>query len=258
VSRVGGDLVEVKTIVGPDSDTHVYEPTPGDVRTIAGTKVFFINGLGFEGWMDRFVQSSGFKGELVVASKGVKPRRMEDDGKEITDPHAWQNLSNGVLYVGNIVTGLCKADVKDCDTFKKNGEAYSAELKALDTETKTKIATVAPEKRLVITTHDAFGYFGAAYGVKFEAPEGFSTDSEPSAGDVAKLINQIKAEHATALFFENMSDTRVLDQISHETGVKVGGTLFADALSKTGEGGETYLELFRHNISLLVPAMTGS
>ena len=257
VKRVGGDLVDVSTIVGPDADTHTYEPKPADVQGLVKSQLLIVNGLGFEGWMDRLEQSSGFKGKVTTASTGVKSRTMEDDGKEITDPHAWQNLANGLIYVKNIADGLCAADAKDCDTFKKNAADYSAEINALDSDVKTKITAVAPDKRLVITTHDAFGYFGAAYGVKFEAPEGFSTESEAAAGDVAKLITQIRSEHATALFFENMSDPRIVEQIARETGVKAGGTLFADALS-TEEGGGSYLEMFRHNISLLVPAMRGS
>jgi len=257
VKRVGGDLVDVSTIVGPDADTHTYEPKPADVTGLVKSQVLIVNGLGFEGWMERLVQSSKFKGKVITASKGVVSRKMEDHGKEITDPHTWQNLSNGVIYVNNIAAGLCAADAKDCDTFKQNAASYTAELTALDADVKTQIGAVPQDKRLVITTHDAFGYFGAAYGVKFEAPEGFSTESEAAAGDVAKLITQIKSEHATALFFENMSDPRIIEQIARETGVKAGGTLFADALS-TEEGGSSYLEMFKHNIALLVPAMRGS
>ncbi|MBG1232598.1 metal ABC transporter solute-binding protein, Zn/Mn family [Aestuariivirga litoralis] len=256
VKRVGGDLVDVSTIVGPDADTHVYEPKPADVQLISKSQVLFVNGLGFEGWMTRFVDSSGFKGQVVTVSAGVASRQMEDDGKEITDPHAWQNLANGLIYVRNIELGLCAADPTDCGTFKQNADAYSAEITALDTEVKAAIAKVEVQKRLVITTHDAFGYFGAAYGVKFEAPEGFSTESEAAAGDVAKLITQIKAQHATALFFENMSDPRLIEQIGRETGVNPGGKLFADALSQD-EGGGSYLEFFRHNVKLLVAAMSG-
>jgi zinc/manganese transport system substrate-binding protein len=258
VHRVGGDLVEVITIVGPNSDTHVYEPKPADAKSLAAAQIFFANGLGFEGWMDRLVEATGFKGETVIASEGVKSRTMIEDGVAETDPHAWQNLSNGVLYVKNIADGLCKADAADCATFRKNAEAYSAEIRSLDAEVKKRIAAVPEAKRKVITTHDAFGYFGAAYGVTFMAPEGYSTESEASAADVAKLIQQIRADKVSALFIENMSDPRLIDQIARETGVKAGGALFADALSEKGEGGETYLDMFRHNISLLAPAMAGS
>jgi zinc/manganese transport system substrate-binding protein len=258
VSNVGGDLVEVTTIVGPNVDTHVYEPNPGDATALTKGQIFFVNGLGFEGWMERLVESTGFKGETVVASTGITPRTMMEDNAEETDPHAWQNLSNGLVYVKNIADGLCKVDAADCDTFKKNAKAYSAQITALDAEVKAKIAAVPETKRKVITTHDAFGYFGAAYGVTFMAPEGVSTESEASAADVAKLIEQIRKEGVTALFIENMSDPRLLEQIAKETGVNVGGSLFSDALSKKGEGGETYLDMFKHNITLLAPAMIGS
>jgi zinc/manganese transport system substrate-binding protein len=185
VSRVGGDHVEVTTIVGPNSDTHVYEPKPADAKSLAAAQVFFANGLGFEGWMERLVEATGFKGETVIASTGVKSRSMIEDGVEETDPHAWQNLANGLLYVKNIADGLCKADPQDCDSFRSNAAAYAAEIAALDAEVKARIAAVPEQKRKVITTHDAFGYFGAAYGVTFMAPEGYSTEAEASAADVA-------------------------------------------------------------------------
>ena len=258
VGRVGGDLVEVTTIVGPNADTHVYEPKPADATALVGTRIFFVNGLGFEGWMDRLVEATGFKGETIIASKGVKSRSMMEDGVQETDPHAWQNLSNGLIYVKNIADGLCKVDAADCETFRQNAKAYSAEIAALDAEVKTKIAAVPEARRKVITTHDAFGYFGAAYGVTFMAPEGYSTESEASAADVAKLIGQIRQDRVSALFIENMSDPRLIEQIARETGVKPGGALFSDALSLKGEGGETYLDMFKHNISLLAPAMAGS
>ena len=258
VSRVGGELVEVTTIVGPNADTHVYEPKPADAAALAGTQVFFVNGLGFEGWMERLVEATGFKGTMVVASDGIASRTMVEDGAEETDPHAWQSLSNGLVYVKNIADGLCKVDAAGCDTFKKNAETYSAEITALDADVKAKIAAVPEAKRKVITTHDAFGYFGAAYSVSFMAPEGMSTESEASAADVAKLIEQIRKDGVSALFVENMSDPRLIEQISKETGVKLGGSLFADALSEASEGGATYLDMFKHNIGLLAPAMAGS
>jgi len=258
VSNVGGNLVDVTTIVGPNADTHVYEPTPNDAKALSAATLFFVNGLGFEGWMDRLVQSTDFKGETTVASAGVKPRKMNEDGQEVTDPHAWQNLSNGLVYVNNIADGLCKADPADCETFRRNAATYSAEIKTLDTEVRQQLAMVPEARRKVITSHDAFGYFGAAYGVTFLAPEGISTESEASAADVAKLIQQIRAEGTTALFVENMSDPRLIEQIAKETGVKPGGALYADALSEKGQDAPTYLDMFKHNISLLAPAMNGS
>jgi zinc/manganese transport system substrate-binding protein len=257
VQSVGGDRIALTTIVGPNADTHVYEPKPADAQAVGKAKVFFVSGLGFEGWMDRLVQSTGYKGALVVASDGVRSRTMDEDGETITDPHAWQDLSNGLIYVDNIEKGLCAADAAGCATYKANAEAYKREISALDAEVRAEIAKVPADKRKVITTHDAFGYFGAAYGVKFLAPEGISTESEAAAADVAKLIDQIRAEKVTAVFVENMSDPRLIQQIASETGVAVGGALYADALSKPGEGADTYLDMFRHNVALIVPAMAG-
>lgn len=257
VRHVGGDRVEVTTIVGPNADTHVYEPKPADAIAVASADIFFVNGLGFEGWMDRFVEATGYKGLLIVASDGVTTHTMVDDGKTVTDPHAWQSLANGRRYVDNIASGLCQADAAGCDTYKANAVAYAAEIQALDDAVKAGIAAVPEAKRKVITTHDAFGYFGAAYGVEFLAPEGVSTESEASAMDVGKLIDQIRSEGVTALFVENMSDPRLLEQIAEETGVKVGGELYSDALSEPGGGAPDYLSMFRHNVGLLVPAMQG-
>lgn len=257
VQQVGGDRVHVTTIVGPNADTHVYEPKPSDAAAVAKAQIFFVNGLGFEGWMDRFVQATGYKGALIVASNGVRSHTMVDDGVTVTDPHAWQSLSNGLLYVENISKGLCTVDADGCPTYQANAKAYEAQLSALDAEVKAQIATVPEAKRKVITTHDAFLYFGAEYGVTFLAPEGISTDAEPSAAGVARLITQIRAEGVSALFIENMSDGRLIQQIASETGVKMGGELYADALSEPNQPAPSYLDMFKHNISLLIPAMLG-
>ena len=257
VARVGGDRVAVTTIVGPNADTHVYEPKPSDAAAVAGADIFFVNGLGFEGWMDRFVQSTGYSGQLVVASDGVATHEMDEDGETVTDPHAWQSLSNGVLYVQNIAKGLCAADAAGCATYTANADAYAAELTTLDATVREQLEAVPPEQRKVITTHDAFGYFAEAYGVTFLAPEGISTDAEPSAADVAKLITQIKSEGVRALFVETMSDPRLVQQIADETGVTLGGELYADALSLPDGPAPTYLDMFRHNVGLLIPAMGG-
>lgn len=257
VKRIGGERVEVTTIVGPNADTHVYEPKPTDAQAVASANVFFVNGLGFEGWMERFVESTGYTGPLIVTSDGVKTHTMVDEGKTITDPHAWQSLSNGLIYVQNIAAGLCKVDAAGCDSYKANAASYSTEITTLDAQVKAEIGAIPADKRKVITTHDAFGYFGEAYGVTFLAPEGVSTESEASAMDVAKLIEQIKSTGVTALFIENMSDPRLIQQIANETGVKVSGELYADALSEPNGPAPDYLSMFKHNVSLLLPAVAG-
>ncbi len=259
VKQVGGDRVEVITLVGPDGDAHVYEPTPADAKNLAGANILFTNGLGFEGWMDRLEKSSGFKGKVVVASTGVKPRTMveEEGGKKetITDPHAWQSLANGKLYVANIRDGLIAVDPDGKATYEANANTYLDAIAKEETDVKAALAALPRERRKIITSHDAFGYFGAAYGLEVIAPEGVSTESEASAQDVAKIIRQIKAEKIPAVFMENITDHRLLDQIASETNAKIGGTLYTDALSPPDGPAGTYLDVFRNNIDTLTAAL---
>ena len=260
VRQVGGDRVDVIALVGPNGDAHVYEPTPADARNLAGANILFTNGLGFEGWMDRLEKSSGFKGKVVVASTGVAPRTMieEEGGKKetITDPHAWQSLANGKLYVANIRDGLMAVDPEGKATYEANAAKYLDQIAKEETSVKAALAALPKERRKIITSHDAFGYFGAAYGLEVIAPEGVSTESEASAQDVAKIIRQIKAEKIPAVFMENITDHRLLDQIASETNAKIGGTLYTDALSPPDGPAGTYLDMFRNNIETLTAALS--
>jgi len=260
VRQVGGERVEVTSFVGPNGDAHVYEPTPGDTRTLAAAPILVVNGLGLEGWMSRLEESSGFKGTVVTATTGVKTRQMEEEEhgstRKITDPHAWQSLANGRIYVQNIRDGLIAADPAGKDAYEANAKKFMAEIDAVEKLVKDSIAKLPPARRKIITTHDAFGYFGATYGMEFIAPEGVSTDSEASARDVAKIIRQIKAEKVPAVFLENVTDHRLLDQIARETGAKLGGTLYSDALSDAKGPAATYLDMFRHNIRTLAAALS--
>lgn len=258
VSQVGGEHVTVTSLVGRNEDAHVYEPKPQDAAALATADVVIINGLGLEGWMSRLVQAASTNARLVTASKGIAPLNLQKGGQQIPDPHSWQNPTNGLIYARNVADALCEVDAEDCNVFKTNVEAYGVEIKALDDSLHARFAQIPEMRRQVISTHDAFAYFGAAYGIRFLAAEGMSTESEPSAADLAKLVRQIRQSKLTALFLENMSDPRIIEQIANETGVKLGGTLFADALSKPGEGGATYLEMVRHNAELLITAMAGS
>jgi zinc/manganese transport system substrate-binding protein len=251
VKNVGGDRVNVVTLVGPNGDVHVYTPAPSDAKKNADAKILFINGLGLEGWLPRLVQSAGSKATIVTVSNGVAPLQHGSDA----DPHAWQSVPNVKIYVGNIRDALIAADPADAPVFRSNAEHYLAELDTLDADVRAAIAKVPPERRKVITTHNAFGYFAAAYGVEFVAPVGVSTETEPSARDIALLIRQIKAEKIPAVFLENLSDDRLIARIAAETGAKAGGTLYSDSL--TGEKGPapTYIDLIRHNIKALTSAL---
>jgi zinc/manganese transport system substrate-binding protein len=251
VKNVGGDRVDVTTLVGPNSDAHVYSPTPADAKKIADAKLIIVNGLGFEGWLPRLVQSSGGKAKVVTATDGIAPLRLGNDA----DPHAWQSVGNAKIYVANIRSALSAADPASTERYRTNADAYLAKLDRLDREVRDAIAKLSPARRKVISTHNAFGYFAAAYGIEFIAPLGVSTESEPSARDIAKIITQVKQAKIPAVFLENVSDPRLMQRISAETGAKVGGTLYSDGL--TGEKGDvpTYIDMVRHNIKALTRAL---
>jgi zinc/manganese transport system substrate-binding protein len=250
VKSVGGDRIALTTLVGPDGDAHVYSATPSDGKSVAEAKVVFTNGLGFEGWIERLVKASGTKAQVIVATKGIKPRRMEagQGHSHETDPHAWQSVANAKIYVANIRDALISADPAGKAEYEANASTYSTKLDALEKDIRSAVGNIPTARRKVITSHDAFGYFQAAYGIEFIAPQGVSTETEASARDVARIIRQIKAQKIPAIFLENVSDPRLVRRISDETGAKVGGTLFSDALSGPQGPAPTYIDMMRHNL----------
>ncbi|MCX8280878.1 zinc ABC transporter substrate-binding protein AztC [Phyllobacterium sp. 0TCS1.6C] len=266
--NVGGDRIELTTLVGPNGDAHVYEPRPADAAALSSADVILVNGLHFEGFLPRLVEASATKAPIVELTKGIEPLKSEAEEHEhghaegehaehkeehaghdhgAYDPHAFQSIANARIYVRNIVDAFCAADAKGCETYKANGTAYDKQLEATEADVKAAINAIPQEKRLVITSHDAFGYFERAYGLKFLAPEGISTDSEASAADIAKLIEQVREDKASAIFVENITNPRLIEQIASETGLAMGDELFSDALSKPGEGAGTYIEMMEHN-----------
>jgi zinc/manganese transport system substrate-binding protein len=247
VRNVGGDRVEVTTLVGPNGDAHVYVPTPADAKKIADAKLVFVNGLGFEGWMPRLVQSSGSKATLVVASTSITPLKLGSSA----DPHAWQTVANAKTYVYNIQNALSAAAPADAALFQANAEAYRVKLEALEGEIGPWLGSIPPEQRKVISTHTAFGYFAKAYNIEFIAPRGVSTESEPSARDIAGIITQIKTRKIPAVFLENISDPRLIGRIAAETGARIGGTLYSDSLTDEKGDAPTYIDMVRHNIRTL-------
>ena len=260
VRNVGGEKVVVKTLVGPDGDAHTYEPTPSDAKAISTARLVVINGLGLEGWLTRLMGSAKFSGTRVTATEGITPLTMQEaEGgrpKTIIDPHAWQSLTNGRIYVANIAKGLSAADPANAGFYQDNAARYSAELSTLEAKIRAELADVPEAKRRVITTHDAFQYYGKAYGVNFIAPIGLSTEEgEPSAGDVAKLERQIKQQKLRALFLENISNSKLIEQLAHDTGAVVGPPLFSDALSKPDEPAPTYIKMFEYNTATLKAGM---
>ncbi|MEO1017307.1 MAG: metal ABC transporter substrate-binding protein [Pseudomonadota bacterium] len=297
VERIGGEHVAVTTLVGPDGDTHVFQPTPADARAVSDAELLFVNGLEFEGWIDRLFDASGFAGTRVVATEGIEPIAFEegedhqesDDHAEhdhgdshndhaeeaghdhdheehaeaghdhhhhgAFDPHAWQSLDNALAYVDNITAALAQADPANAADFYQDRAAYVAEIEALDAEIREILASLPTDRRTVVTSHDAFQYFGRDYGLTFLAPQGLSTESEASAQDVSRLIEQMREEGISAVFVENIADSRLLEQISNETGATIGGTLYPGALSGPDGPAPTYLDMMRHNATTLAQAL---
>lgn len=262
VKQVGGDRVAVRTIAGPDVDAHSFQPRPSDAEAVRQARLVVRNGLGFDTWLDRLVRSAGYRGTVATSSQGVTPRAMTEAGhshghSHAQDPHAWQDLRNGQAYVRTIAAALAEADATGAETYRANAEAYLARLGALDAWVRAQLDTVPQARRRVVTSHDAFGYFAAAYGVEFLAPQGVSTESEPSAAEVARLIRLLKQQNITAVFLENMANPATLQRLATEAGITVKGRLFSDALSAPSGPAPTYEAMFRHNVGLLVPAMKG-
>lgn len=266
--EVGGDRIDLKALVGPDSDSHVYEPRPADAIGLASADVVLMNGLGFEGFLPRLIEASGTTARIATLTDGVSV--LEDpngghyhfkDGQasfhaEPRDPHAWQSPTNVKTYVGNIAAAFCAVDTGGCASYERNAEAYQAKLDTLDTEIRAGFDAIPVDRRVVVVAHDAFRYFGDSYGVTFLSPQGVSTDAEASAADVAGLIGKIRDNRARAVFAENISDTRLIERIAEEAGVPVSGTLYSDALSATDGDAPSYLAMMRHNAGAIAAALT--
>ena len=260
VRRVGGDRVELTTLVGPDGDAHVYAPTPADARRVGDARVVLVNGLGLEGWIGRLVKAAGGRPTVVEAARGVaRVEAAEEPGHSHggADPHAWQNVANARIYVANIRDALSAADPDGKAAYDANAAAYLTELDGLDAEVRAAIARIPADRRRIITSHGAFAYFEKAYGIDFVAPQGVSTEAEASARDVARIILQIRRERIRAVFVENISDPRLVERIARETGARIGDRLYSDALSGPGGPAATYIEMMRHNIRALGTALSG-
>ena len=261
--RVGGERIKVHTLVGRNADAHVYQPTPTDAKTLAKARLVVVNGLGFEGWIDRLIKSSGYRDSVTTASSGIRTLARGESGDEHdhhdhagpSDPHAWQDLANAARYVDNIRNALIDIDPEGRSTYQANADQFRQEIAALDAEVRQNFKKIPKDRLKVVTTHDAFAYFGQAYGISFIAPVGVNTDAEPSAADIGRIIKQIRREKIPAVFMESISDARLLDRIRQESGARIGGTLYSDALSKTDGPAATYLEMMRHNARTLVEAL---
>jgi zinc/manganese transport system substrate-binding protein len=252
--HIGGDHIALTTLVGPDSNVHGYSPSPSDASKLADADLVIINGMGLEGWMERLITSSGYSGIIVTASHGITPLTSDDDEDE-PDFHAWQDAQNGIIYYRNISNALIKADPAQADIYRQKARQAIAELSSTDAWITSQVSSIPKDKRKLITTHNAFGYFAKAYDVTFIAPRGISTQSDPSAGDMARLIDQLRNQHIRAVFLENISDDRMIKQLQHDNDAYIGGTLYSDALSSQHGPAPTYIKLLRHNTRQLVHGM---
>lgn len=253
--QVGGDHIQITNMVGPDADAHTYEPTPDDAKALLKARLIIKNGLGFEPWLDRLVTSTETKTPVISASHGVIPRSLDEDGETVPDPHAWHNLANTELYISNITKALIAADPANTADYQRNSQAYLKQIYALLAQAKAKLGSLPPGNRKIVTSHDAFGYLGQAYGIDFMAPQGLSTEREPSAAEVAALITQIRQAKVKAVFMENIKDARLLKQIADESGAHIGGTLYSDALAASGPA-STFAGLFEYNLNTLYDALS--
>jgi zinc/manganese transport system substrate-binding protein len=268
--QIGGEAIEVTSLVPADGDAHAYQPKSDDLKQLQAADLIIVNGLDFEPWLKKTLRAAAAKAPVVTASKGVKALNTAEAAEEEThaathdhshdhgsiDPHAWQDLGNGKIYVQNIAAALTKLMPQKADSIRARTDQYLAELTAEDAKIRAALATIPSEQRLIITSHDAFGYFGAAYGVRFVAPYGLSTETEPSAKDIARLTNQIKSNGVKTIFAENMTNPRLIEQLGRDAGARLGGTLYADSISPPSGPAPTYLDIFRNNLPLLVQAMT--
>jgi zinc/manganese transport system substrate-binding protein len=262
VRQIAGDGAALRVLAGPDTDAHAFQPRPSDAEAVRGAAVVVRNGLGFEPWLDRLLRSAGHRGIVVTASEGVPPipaapARHHGHATGEPDPHAWQDVGRARLYAARIGEGLAEADAPRAAAWRDAAAAYDGRLEALDRHVRERIAAVPPERRIVVTSHDSFGYFGAAYGVRFLAPQGIGAGAQPSAAQVAALVRQIRAERVSAVFLDGPGSQAVMERLAAEAGVRPRGRLYADTLSAPDGPAPSYEAMQRHNAALLAAGMRG-
>jgi zinc/manganese transport system substrate-binding protein len=255
--EIGGSDVAVTSLVGPDSDAHAFEPRPDQARLLSQARLFIVNGLGLEGWLLRLTGSAQYRGPVIVATEGITPITTTETGDATPspDPHAWQDPHNATVYAANIAHALAVADPAHAEAYRRRLGEYQAKLDALDRHVRDELAAIPAEKRRVITNHDAYAYYGKAYDITFLAPEGISTDSEPSAKAIAELVRQIRRERIKTLFIENISDARLVEELARETGAAPGPPLYSDALSGPNGPAPTYIRMIEYNTAALKDGM---
>jgi zinc/manganese transport system substrate-binding protein len=264
VANVAGDHVDLTTIVGPDGDIEMYEPSAGDVPKVAKARILFMNGLNdeFEPWLDSLLKQARFSGTKVVVSRGVKALSTDDEhpvgGRPkatMLDQHAWLDPRNGIIYVKNISDALARIDPANAEDYRGRAGAYTQQLRALDTWAHAEMNAVPAAKRRMLASHDSLQYLANGFAITMISVNGWTNKSEPSAADLARLTDQIRREHVKALFLDSITDPRAMERISKETGAVIGGTLYGDALSQSGGEAATYIEMIRHDVVTMKAGM---
>jgi ABC-type Zn uptake system ZnuABC Zn-binding protein ZnuA len=257
VKNIGGEYVEALSIVPVGGDPHVYEATPEDARIVAKADLIFINGLTFEGWINEVIQNSGTKGKTILITKGVTPIESQDH-KNAVDPHAWMDVSNGIIYCENILAALISVKPEKASYFKKNYETYRNKLIELDQYIIEEIKKIPQEKRVLITSHDAFNYYGKRYGLLICALMGISTEAEAQTSDIKRVIEVIRQRKVPAIFIESTINPKLLNQISQDHKVSIGGRLFADSIGEEGSGGDSYFDMIKSNTDVIIKALSNN
>lgn len=255
VARITGDAARTATLVPREGDPHAFEPRPGDLTALHGATVMVENGLGLEGWLSRMAQASGFKGLRIEATAGIKPRSLQEDGATVADPHVWQDPALGRRMVQTIATGMAKADPTNAARFAAAAADYVADLKRVEDEIVQTWAGIPKGRRKVMTTHDAFAYYGARFDIQFIAIEGISTEAEPSPRSLARVAAQAKKDGIRSVFLENMTDPRLAQALAREAHLSVGAKLYSDSLSPPDGPAPTYIDLLRYNTAQFAASM---
>jgi len=267
LANVGGDHINIKTIVGAGGDCELYQPTAADVATIASARAVFLNDLNeeFEPWLDPLLKQALFKGMKVVVSRGVRTMTAEEEhpvsGRQLPaaiDQHAWLDPRNGIIYGRNIAEALIRLDPAGTADYRARAASYTQQLQATDDWACREIASVPAAKRRALASHDSLQYIASAYGITLLAVNGWTNRSEPSAAELAKLARQIRAERVKALFLDSITDPRAMQRIADETGAVIGGTLYGDSLSPAPGEADSYLKMLRHDVSILKAGMLGN
>lgn len=253
--NIAGGMVNVECIVPIGGDPHLHEPTPRDAQMVNRADLIIKNGLTFEGWLDELIENSGTKAKTVRVTEGIQPIKSVEY-ENSADPHAWMDANLGLAYIKNIKDALTELDPDNADIYAFNYGVYKTQLEDLDQYIKTEIQKIPAQKRVLITSHDAFQYYGRAYGIRLEAILGTSTDAEAQTSDIIRLNKVIKTSNVPALFVESTINPKLLKQLAKDNDIEIGGQLYADSIGDEASPAPTYIDMLKHNTNVIVKALS--